>query len=47
MVAEIIMFLIATVMLALNMFGVGNPGVIFWVWVAVFIWYCAAVANKR
>lgn len=47
MIAEPVMMVIATIMLGLNMFGVGNPGVIFWVWISCFMWYCAAVEGKR
>lgn len=47
MIAELIMFAIATVMLGLNMFGIGNPTVIFWVWITIGMWYCAIVGNRR
>lgn len=47
MLAELIMFAIATVMLGLNMFGIGNPAVIFWVWVSIIMWYCAIVGDRR
>lgn len=47
MVAELIMFAIATIMLGLNMFGIGNPAVIFWVWISIGMWYCAIVGNRR
>lgn len=47
MIAELIMFVLATIMLGLNMFGVGNPTVIFWVWIGEIIWYCAIVGNRR
>lgn len=47
MLAELIMFAIATIMLGLNMLGVGNPSVIFWVWITIGMWYCAVVGNRR
>ena len=47
MIAELIMFAIATIMLGLNMFGIGNPGVIFLVWISIGMWYCAIVGNRR
>lgn len=47
MLAELIMFAIATVMLGVNMFGIGNPTVIFWVWVSIIVWYCAIIGVRR
>lgn len=47
MLAEFIMTVIATVMLGLDMLGIGNPTVIFWVWVSIIVWYCATAGGRR
>lgn len=47
MLAEFIMIVIATTMLGANMLGLGNPGVIFWVWVSIIVWYCATAGSRR